>query len=265
MDNQSDVTELDPSTSASEPQSVTGGLPQDRPVQNVVGEFNRKMGTIEARLDQLTNALSAALTPKAPEPPKGSRESLSNDDLWELAKAGDKSAFDEHQRRQAAQVYSELRGRENDAALTEGQMIALRNKYPVLANPQHPLTQTASQAYHLLVRRGRPANLDTLLDATKTAIADRPDLIAEMHTQTPRAREQARQRSAQNTGTGASYRNDEPAQERVRFGLTDEEKRLAQRMNITEPLKAKERFMKRQAEGKSTFGAVANQIDMENW
>lgn len=253
------VTQDAPAASSSPAGGVT---PADRPVQNIVGEFNRKIGSLSQKVDQLVTYIAQKEAAAAQPPPSqsGDKTNLSDDDLWELAKQGDKTAFDLHQKRQAERVYNEKRGQENKAAMIEGQMRAIAAKYPVLANPQHPLAQTAQMAYTLLLKRGYPQGAETLLEATKTAIADRPDIIADLHSQVPRAREQARQSAVRHTGTGASYRQDEP---RPQIPVSEKEWELARRMGVTDAAKAKERFRQRQAEGKSSFGAVASSITEE--
>ena len=236
-------------------------LPTDRPVQNVMGEFNRRFGELDRKFNQVLTYIAEKDQPaqKAPESPKGGHSTLSDDELWELAKAGDKAAFDAHQERKAATVYTRMRGQENHQNLVDGQMSIIQQKYPVLGNPQHPLTQTANAAYQLLTRRGYPANQATMLEATKTAIADRPDLVAEMHTQGARAREGARRVSAGNSGvTGATYRQDEPSQTDGKVRVTPEQAAIARRMNIKDPGKAIQNFIKRQETGESKFGAVAS-------
>ena len=92
----------------------------------------------------------------------------------------------------------------------------------------------------------------------KTAIADRPDLVAELHTQGARAREGARRVSAGNSGvTGATVRQDEPTQAGT-IRVSPEQAAIAKRMNIKDPAKAIQNFIKRQETGESRFGAVAS-------
>ena len=237
----------------------------DRPIQNLKGEFDRKFGSIEQKLNAVVGYIAQQEAVKGQQPPptaKGkSKAELTDDELWELAKAGDKEAFDAHQERKAAQTYSKLRGIEQHQQLVTGQMNILAQKYPVLKDANHPLTQTANQAYGLLVQRGYPADADTLRQATLTAIADRPELVTEMYSQVSQAREGARRVSAGNPGvTGASHRQDPPAQGN-KLRVTPEEAALAKRMNVLDPAKAKERFLQRRASGQSSLGAVGALID----
>ena len=244
-------------------------LPADRPVQNVMGEFNRRFGAIDQKLNALTGYLAekeaAAAQPPPPSPKGTSFATMTDDELWDLAKAGNKEAFDAHQDRRSAQTYQRMRGHEQHQDLVTGQTQIIHQKYPVLANPQHPLTQTAQAAYHLLQKRGYPATPATYLEAVKTAVVDRPDLVTEMHTQGARAREGARRVSAGNSGvTGATVRQDDPQTE-GRIRVTPEQSAIAKRMNVKDPAAAIGRFIKRQETGESRFGAVANSIPQEGF
>lgn len=253
-----DVTQSAPSPDA----------PTDRPIQNVVGEFNRKFSRVEQQLQSVTEALGALMAEKAaPAPAKpATKGDPVDEELWDRATKGDRDAFNEHQRRLAARTYAEIRQVEDDRTLTESQIRALYAKYPVLANGAHPLAQTAAVAHQLLVKRGRPNDQTTYLDALKTAIADRPDLVSEMHAQGPRAKEAARRDAANRAGTGATYRNEGSGEERVRFSSPSaEEQRLAQRMGVKDINASKERFLKRHEEGRSSLGLVANSVDLEKF
>lgn len=247
---------------ATEADGTPTPLPEDRPAQNVMGEVNRKFGQLTQKVDALTNYLAEKEAAQAkPQPQRStSLQNMSKDELWELAKAGNKEAFDAHEARTADEVYTRRRSQEQHEGLVGGQLQILQGKYPVLGDPNHPLTQTRDAAYSLLTRRGYPAGDATFLEATKTAIADRPDIIAEMHTQGTRAREGARRVSAGNSGvTGATVRQNDP-QTQGQVRVTPEQMRIAQRMNVSDPAKAITNFLKRQETGQSQFGAVVNSI-----
>jgi hypothetical protein len=163
----------------------------------------------------------------------------------------------EHQRRISAREYEarqQTTGRQN---LVEVQLAALAQKYPVLNDTSHPLTQKAQTAYQLLVNAGYPANRATLLEAAKTAIADSPELVSDIYSQGAQAREHARQsgvRTAQSGVTGATYRQDPaPRREGSVRDVSGPEADLARRMGIKDPKGAKERFLKRQEAGQSTI------------
>ena len=237
----------------------------ERPIENLRGEFNRKMGSIEQKFDQVLGYIAQqeadkqrAAAPAAPAPAKSGYAAMSDDELFAAARNGDMPAFEAWNERKAAGVFSRMRGQENHQSLVEGQIGILHSKYPVLGNPQHALTQTVNAAQALLQRRGYPQSPATYLEAVKTAIADRPDLVAELHTQGARAREGARRVSAGNSGvTGATVRQDEPTQAGT-IRVTPEQAAIAKRMNIKDPAKALTNFVRRQETGESRFGAVAN-------
>ena len=236
----------------------------DRPVENLKGEFDRKFGQLAQKVDALTGYLAekeaAQAQPAQQVAPKGSLQAMTKDELWELAKAGNKEAFDEHEARTADQVYTRRRAQENHEGLVSGQTQIIFQKYDVLKDPNHPLTQTVNAAYSLLQRRGYPANQATYLEAQKTAIVDRPDLVADLYTQGARAREGARRVSAGNSGvTGATVRQDDP-QSQGKVRVTPEQNAIARRMNVADPAKAISNFLKRQETGQSQFGAVVNSI-----
>ena len=260
-----------------EPEQIAGAEKPEQTAETVIseqatgqpdkyvsaGEFGRRMGKIEDRMTEMLNriayqqAMQAQTVQQRPVPAQQNVGIPTDDELWSRAQGGDRDAFIEHQRRISAREYEarqQTTGRQN---MVEVQLSALAQKYPVLNDSSHPLTQKASTAYQLLVNNGYAPGRATLLEAAKTAIADSPDLVSDIYSQGSQAREHARQsgvRSAQSGVTGASYRN-EPAPRRegsVRETSPDEAA-LARRMGIKDPKASKERFLKRQQEGQSTI------------
>jgi len=221
------------------------------------GEFGRRMGKLETRLETMLQYIAAQQMQAQQAPQRPTQGSATDDELWQRAQAGDREAFEQWTDRRAEaklRQQQQTTGRQN---LVEVQLTALAQKYPQLNDSGHPLTQKAQTAYQLLVNAGYPANRATLLEAAKTAISDSPDIVADIYSQGSVAREHARQsgvRSAQSGVTGASYRN-EPAPRRegsVR-DVSGPEADLAKRMGIKDPKGAKERFLKRQESGQSTI------------
>ena len=270
-----DVTQADSSSAEAhvDPNAETApvsGVPTDRPLQNVVGEYKRKQDKIQQQLDAVLQWIATQNQPR-PAPvaaaPDSNQGAASDEDLWALAQQGDRQAFDMYQQRIADRRIAERLTEQNRAAIVGNQLNALVGRYPVLRDPSHPLTQVVNQAYALYVQQGYPANQATLLEAAKTAIADRPDLVAELHTQGAQAREQARRDTssrAQAGVTGASHRQDAaPRQGNVRQ-ITPQEAQLAQRMGVKDPAKSKERFLQRQQDGRSNLGAVAGFVNGED-
>ena len=185
------------------------------------------------------------------------------DQLWQRAQQGDKQAFDQWVTARTDQRMAQNQQVQSQDAITNGQLQILIQKYPAFNDATNPLTQRANLAFQLMTRAGRPATKETLLDAAKTAIADSPDLVAQMHATT--ARERSRQGAIGRQGQGqmgASYRDSEPGHLPAgrKLQLSPESFKLAQRMGINTPekaLKAKQNFLKRQEDGQSSLGAVA--------
>jgi hypothetical protein len=244
-------------------ETVTQQAGDERPAKNYMAEYNRKMTKVERqqaeiaqRLDALAQLMIQQQTPvsQAQSPGQDTEEQL-----WSRAQAGDRLAFDEYMVRKARREVQQDRSVSNRAQMVASQMAALMQKYPVLNDGSHPLTQTAQAAYQLLLRSGYPANQETLLEAAKTAIADRPDLVSDLYTQGTQAREGARRSStsvAQAGQTGTSVRQDS-AQPKNAVIMRPGEAEIARRMGIKDPQKAKERFLQRQKDGQSALGAVS--------
>ena len=269
-----DVKDEGSSPSGEQPEetdaSVTGEK-GDRPIQNVVAEFNRKFKKTDEKIDAVLAYLvnqQQAVNQQATRQPEQPKTELSDQDIFALAQQGDQDAFAEWTRRQAKKVYQQENTQQTHARIIQGQLAALMGKYPVLNNPQHPLTQVVNQAYALYLQSGYPAGQETLLKAATTAISDRPDLVSELYNSGATAREQTRRSAASNAQsgvTGVSHRNDSP-RSNGKQRLTEEQIRLARQMGLT-PEKAAgsiARFHKRREEGISKLGAVGNMLDEES-
>lgn len=235
------------------------------------GEFGRRFGKLETQLQTMMSYIAAqqqVASQRQSQIPQGSNIGTPTDEeLWSAAQTGDRPAFEEYQRRIARrelQAQQQTTGRQN---LVEVQLSALAQKYPVLKDSSHPLTQKAQTAYQLLVNNGYPANRETLLEAAKTAVADSPDLVSEIYSQGSVAREHSRQsgvRSAQSGVTGVSHRQS-PSSQQSRVSVNEVEAGLASRMLPYNPRRpdektpeqraagAKKRFLERQQAGLSTI------------
>ena len=263
MNDEQDVNSAGSSsaTAAYEPARVSG----DRPVENLAGEFNRKFGSLSAKVDQLTNLMVAQAQATQAPTQSGTTVDLgrmTDDQLWDESVKGNKDAFTLREQRIAARTYQTLRGVESENQMIEGQVAAIAQKYPVLRDGNHPLSQHVNQAYQLYLKRGRPATSATWLEAAKTAITDRPDLVSDLHSQTARASNQSRRSGA--AGQTAPSHRDAPATESVNFRTTKEDRELGNRMGVKDVEGAKKRFLQRQAEGRSSFGQIASSIQLED-
>jgi hypothetical protein len=247
--------------------TVTGAQGDDRPVQNVVAEFNRKFSKLAQQQETILQWIaSQAVTTQQPTRPAVDKTQVSDEDLWALAQQGDRQAFELYQERIADRRIKQESAQQNRARLTQGQLAALMGKYPVLNNPQHPLTQYVNAAYQAYLQQGYPAGQETLLEAAKTAIADRPDLVAELHNAGAQAREGVRRSAtqvAQSGVTGASHRQAPSSGTPQAKTLTPDQRALAKRMGIKDPSKAIKGFLQRQEDGQSSLGGVRAFVNEE--
>ena len=235
------------------------------PVQNLIGEFNRKFGQLQRQIEALSaNQTMAQQTAYVPQP---QYNAPSDEQLWEAAKQGDRSAFEEYQRRIASREIQGTLQSQNVVNLVDRQMQVVMQKYPVLQDASHPLTQTVAHTYRLLVQSGFPQNKGTMLEAAKTAIADNPTMIAQMHSEGVIAGEQNR-RSATSVAragqTGVTYRQGGGSTTPKAPQITQEVADLAKKMNVKDPAGAIQRFKERRAKGTSQIGAVGAFLDDED-
>lgn len=245
-------------TPAAAPVSAAPPLPTDRPVENVVGEFTRKLGQLQQRIDTLTQYIAANATAQ---PPVTRDKPATDEELWELAKQGNREAFDLYMERIAERKVQAGTHQLEGQRIVEAQLQTLAARYPVLNDSSHPLSQHAAAVYQSLLATGAPATRATLLDAVKTAIADRPDLVVALHQQTvptPRPSATSRARVGQ---TGTTVQQPTPTTPQVK--LSQRQVELAKRMGVKDPAKSLERFHKRQEEGTSSLGAVAIHLSEE--
>ena len=272
----SDVHEDVPSVSSTEPtpQDPTAQVTspaedrvhQDRPVENLKAEFDRKYAKVQERLDAALQHI-AALRPQQPVTPVVTTATEPTDaDLWSAAQQGDQRAFQVWTERIAERKARDIQQTQQRVNLVTAQLQALTQRYPVLNDGSHALTQTVQRAYQLLLSNGYPVGPATLLEAAKTAIADPPDLISELYTQTAQTRETTRATAtsrSQSGVMGASSRADATPRHTPR-AISPEKKALAERMGIKDPAAAEARFFKRRADGRSHIGAVGSLLDTED-
>ena len=180
---------------------------QERPIENLAAEMNRKFEKFQRQMEAMSQYLASNQS-RTPEP-AAPKQDVTDDDLWRLAQQGDRNAFDVYMQRIASRTaQTQFQGARRESTV-DAQLVALGQKYPVFNDGAHPLTQTVQMAYQLLLQQGYPVGKVTMLDAMKTAIADRPDLVADLQSQVGIAREGARQsasRVAQAGQMGAAHR-----------------------------------------------------------
>ena len=254
----------EPSTET--PVTAAPGPVADRTPESMFRELQRKQSEQSAQINQVLAYLTNVAQPKPAT--EQDRKVLTDDELWSLAQQGDRDAFVLHQQRITDRRITETNRTLNRTALVDNQLRALFNRYPCLRDPGHKLTQVVNQAYTLYTQNGYPAGKETMLEAAKTAIADSPEIIAEIQGVAPVAREVSRQtgvRSAASGVTGVTHnRTAQPGTPKVR-ALTADELALAKRMGVKDPVKARENFLKRNAEGTSSLGSVSAFVNQEDF
>ena len=249
-----------PASDSSPVTDVAEGVVDDRPVQNLRGEFDRKIGQLSRQVSELYNLLSSGMAvpaSAAPAPPKDT--TLSDEELLSLGQSGDGRALQLYIDRQIAKSARTMQTAQTAQNLVASQLTVLYSKYPVLRDSSHPLSQAAVQAKSALLGMGYPNDRGTDLEAIKLAIADNPEIVAELMGRPAAARETSRAGSASpHVATeGATFRRNPPASKTV--SVSAKEQAIANRMGVKDPAKAKERFLKRNTEGRSTVSpTVAN-------
>lgn len=239
----------------------------ERSAENMFRELQRKQSEQSAQINQVLSYLTNIAQPKQ-QVTEQVKKDLTDEDLWRLAQQGDRDAFVLHQQRITDRRIAETSQVTNRAAIVDNQLRALFNRYPCLRDPGHKLTQVVNQAYALYVQNGYPAGKDTMLESAKTAIADSPEIIAELQGMAPATREASRQsgvRTAQSGVTGVTHNRSATPGNQKKLSVTPEEAALAKRMGVKDPLKAKENFLRRNAEGVSSLGSVAAFVNPEDF
>ena len=230
----------------------------DRPIENLKGEFDRKMTRVERQIAELAAMIAAGQQAARAEAPPS--QGYSDQQLLELANAGNAAAHEEYTRRIVAQQMGQQQQVMQYHQMIAGQLQAVYAKYPVLTDPSQPLTQAAMQAKMALVRLGHPAQSPaTDLEAIKLAIVDNPGLIQPVSGSSSSG---GGARAPQQGIDGATSRRPHPTTTPGR-PLSQKERDIAQRMGIKDPVESLKRFEKRLAEQRSGISPMVAQIVRE--
>lgn len=226
----------------------------DRPARNILAELERKQ---RQQFDAFKAEILSALRPQPPAAPPQSRE-YSDEELSQLAAAGDSRAHLELSRRVAARTTAEQLQAQSQVQATLQQRQVLYAKYPVLADTSHPLTQYAMQAKAILIQSGRANDASVDVDAIRTAIADLPDVAAQVMVRQPTPASVPRATVPTAAASAPAPRRTPAATQQQ--GISDKQWALAKRMGFTSREKAAQAITnmeRRQKDGQSTFGNVA--------
>lgn len=170
------------------------------------------------------------------------------EELWARAQQGDRQAFNEYIRRNAAQETNQRLQAQQSDAMVQSQLATLYQRYPELADPNHALTTKAVAFKQALMGMGAPNSRQTDLDAILRAVADSRDVLA--------GRAQPRQPSA---GQATPSHRAAPAPNADEKKLTPAEHKLARQYGVKDANKAMKQFYARNQEGRS---AVSPQVAM---
>ena len=235
----------------------TQGGVTDRPVGNLKAEFDRKFGKVEQQLGEIA-AYLGAMAEVAPHLQQKTdqgepRREYSDPELLAMARAGSDEAMSLYVNRKVSSAQTAQASVDRADLLVKSQLASVYRAYPILVQDgSHPLTQAALQAKRLLLLNGYTEGYATDLEAAKTAITDYPDLAAQARVGSSRIAETTRRSSltSQQDVEGRTQRRDTKKNETER--VSDREADLARHYGVKDPKKAKERFWKNQAAGKSS-------------
>jgi len=228
---------------------VTEGEDQvvgDRPLKNIQAEFNRKIGRLEDQMGQLIAALQAPRTTAPAQVPASTWEQASDDQLMELYRAGSAEAGRELIKRETAKAAQEQNHQRQQATrhqVIAGQLQYFAQKYPFLRDNSHPVTQAFMQARQALIAAGYPDDPGTTVEAVKTALLD--------YHSNPQNPPMANAPSRGQHGIDGATMRRTPRSPNAP-AVNEREAGIAKRMGIKDPAKAKERFLKNQADGRSS-------------
>ena len=233
-------------------------LIEGRPLKNIIAELDRKAAQ---RAEQLRAELLAAVTATQRQPVQPTQREYSDEELSQLATAGDSRALQMLTDRQSQRhVTSQVQAQAQSQAEAQ-QLVALFGRYPVLRDTSHGLTHYAMQVKGVLLQRGYANNAATEIEAIKTAIADNPELAAQSAVRAPSAPRptvpQAQAAAPSPRRTSAPATKVEP--------VSDAEFEVAKRMGFKTReavAKAKVNFRKRQEDGTSRLGAVGMHVNV---
>lgn len=240
-------------------------MPADRPEVNVLAEMNRKYARLGNQIGQMETQIGQVLTllsQQAQQPATPAKGQATDEELWSLAQQGDRGAFEVYQERIADRRAKAMWEEKSREGIIDQQLNALATRYPVFNDSTHPLTQTVASAYQLMLSRGYQAGKATMLDAMKTAIADRPDLVADMVSRAPEASRISATRRAQAGQTGTTTRDVSTGRPQAQR-ISPQQAKLSKAYGVKDPAKAIERFKQRREDGTSQLGAVGAMLTDE--
>lgn len=250
-------TSLEPASPAGEQPGVDPELVEDRPARNLKAEYDRKLGEVNRRLDDIAIALARQAAP-AP-PAVSSPPAITNDDLARLAALGDSDAQSELIRREATKVVDQREAVARAQQGLVGAVQALIARYPMLmSQPDHPFSQAVYRTKAALMNAGAANDLATDREAILQTAALNPELAVDAMTpsgtsvvETPAGSNAWRRPTAVPVTPGVSPRRAPSSASPAAPVLTEAQLALAKRMGVKDPAGAFRRQEERQARGQS--------------
>ena len=226
----------------------------DRPWQNIKAEFDRKITKVERQLAEQNQYLAALAAQRQAPPTSSPDHAYTEQELSTLWQQGSAEAGQELIARKVQREVAQAQAVQAQVQGIQAQVQALYRRYP-FGDAQHPLTQAALRAKQVLVGAGYQAqSLATDLEAMKLAIADNPELVAEIVKAPARTAEDVRRSSRADVDGNRPRRERPPADKPA--PLTEKERERAARMGVKDPDKVMERFEKRNAGGRSAVSPM---------
>lgn len=242
--------------SGAAPVSAGTGFPADRPVENVLAEWNRKFQGLEERLGQVVGIL---VQQQQGGQAQAANAGYTDEQLYQLAAAGNTAAMqqlDQRREQRLTQTWQQQQHAQQTLALSLQQML---QRYPIFTDNTHPLTQAATAYKQRLIAAGAQDGPATILEAMRQAIIDHPELVPRASETPELQRRVGAQAAAMVDGGQMNRRPPAPEPKKKAPQLTPELWKLAQRYGYTDKAKAQkalENFERRQESGQSRLGLV---------
>ena len=245
--------------------------PDARPTRNVLAEIQRRdrqgqerLTKIERQQQEILAALQAMQTRPAPPPPAQAGGDYTDEQLGQLAAAGNAEAIrllvDRQTQRSTAAQFSQFA----QAQTVQRALGELFTRYPMLReDTSHPLTQAVYAARSALLAQGWQPGAQTDLEAIKAAIVNAPHLVPGPASAGSDTTRRAGVTAQQSMEGAAPRRSPQSGQTQSVRPLDKQVAGIAQRMSIKDPHNSLKRFMDRQQAGRSTVSPAIQQAVRE--
>ena len=251
----------DPSSDTQEPDqtpdssSVTSDVIEpaalDRPAVNLKAEFDRKLGRVESKIEELTAILLEQA--RARQAPVSSEPEPDDEELARDAILGNPKALVALGQRQATKVQAEAEAFRQADNFVMAQLNAIVGKYPSLRDAASPLRGKVEEARRALLALGYNDGKALTLEAVKLAILDNPDLARSQSAPAPVLTPSSTSAAPMASVPGNAPRRKGTAP--VASTVTPAQAAIAKRMGV-DPVKATKNFEERMKNGRSALSPM---------